>query len=265
VKLLAKSLTSTRRVTYPESVAVGDNTHEWVSFEDAKEQRTWLVDVTFLTSRWNCIFGNGCKGILEEDASDLVQGCCSYGAHFTDDKDIKRVSAAVKDLRSEEWQFQEDGLRDGFIEVVDGATKTRLHHDACIFLNRPGFAGDPGCAFHIAARRQGVPHLKLQPEVCWQVPVRREDLVDELGHVTSTITQWDRRHWGEAGEDFHWWCSEAPEAFEGPDPVYVSLAPELTELMGKRNFAEVRRYLDQRLQDGISLPHPVVRQKRASS
>jgi hypothetical protein len=246
-------------------MAAPDNAHEWVSFEDAKEERTWLVDVTFLTSRWNCIFGNGCKGILEEDASDLVQGCCSYGAHFTDEEDIKRVSAAVKNLRSDEWQFQADGLRDGFIEVVDGAKKTRVLDDACIFLNRPGFAGDPGCAFHIAARRQGVPHLKLQPEVCWQVPVRREDLVDELGHVTSTVTQWDRRHWGEAGEDFHWWCSEAPEAFNGPDPVYVSLAPELTELMGKRNYAQVRRYLEQRLEEGIPLPHPVVRAKKASA
>jgi hypothetical protein len=234
-----------------------------VSFEDAKEQRTWLVDITFLTSRWNCIFANGCKGILDHDTTELVQGCCSYGAHFSDDADIKRVKEAVTKLEPGEWQFQKKGLKDGFIEVVDGATKTKVHKDACIFLNRPGFDGEPGCAFHIAARRLGVPHLELQPEVCWQVPIRREDLVDELGHVTSTITQWDRRHWGEAGEDFHWWCSEAPEAFEGAVPVYESLAPELTELMGKRNFAQVRRYLDERRKVGVPLPHPVVRSKSA--
>ena len=33
-----------------------------------------------------------------------------------------------------------------------GETVTRLLDDACIFLNRPGFAGGAGCAFHIAAR-----------------------------------------------------------------------------------------------------------------
>lgn len=31
-----------------------DDLHEWVSFEDPDEQRTWLFDVTFLTSNWPC-------------------------------------------------------------------------------------------------------------------------------------------------------------------------------------------------------------------
>ena len=58
--------------------------HEWVSFEDAEEMRTWVFDVTFLASRWTCIFGRGCQGVLTGPAPELVQGCCSYGAHFTD-------------------------------------------------------------------------------------------------------------------------------------------------------------------------------------
>src|SRR5687767_1072444 len=64
--------------------------HEWVSFEDPDEDRTWVFDVTFLLSRWTCIFGAGCQGVLTAPAEDLVQGCCSYGAHFTDDLDRKR-------------------------------------------------------------------------------------------------------------------------------------------------------------------------------
>ena len=57
--------------------------HEWLSFEDPEEERTWLFDVTFLLSRWTCIFGSGCEGVLTEPAPEMVQGCCSYGAHFT--------------------------------------------------------------------------------------------------------------------------------------------------------------------------------------
>ena len=44
-----------------------------------------MFDVTFLLSRWTCIFGDGCQGVLTGPAPELVQGCCSYGAHFTDE------------------------------------------------------------------------------------------------------------------------------------------------------------------------------------
>ena len=53
--------------------------HEWLSFEDPEEDRTWLFDVTFLLSRWTCIFGRGCQGVLTEAAPELVQGCCISG------------------------------------------------------------------------------------------------------------------------------------------------------------------------------------------
>ena len=44
--------------------------------------------------------------------------------------------------------------------------------------------------------------MDWKPEVCWQLPLRREDLRTDDGHVMSTIGQWDRRHWGEGGLDF---------------------------------------------------------------
>ena len=47
----------------------------------------WQIDVTFLLSSWQCIFGHGCQGVLTEPAPELVQGCCSYGAHASDKKD----------------------------------------------------------------------------------------------------------------------------------------------------------------------------------
>ena len=64
-----------------DDVARPDDLHEYISFDDPDEQRTWMFDATFLRSNWNCIWGNGCKGVLTEDATDQNEGCCSYGAH----------------------------------------------------------------------------------------------------------------------------------------------------------------------------------------
>ena len=92
---------------------------------------------------------------------------------------------------------------------------TRLVDDACIFLNRPGFAGGAGCALHIAALEAGERPLDWKPNVCWQVPIRLEHSTDENGHLTSRLREWKRRDWGEGGADFDWWCTESPEAFVG--------------------------------------------------
>ena len=51
--------------------------HEWISFEDPTEQRTWVFDATFLRSNYRCIYGAGCPGILDAPAPELEQGCCS--------------------------------------------------------------------------------------------------------------------------------------------------------------------------------------------
>jgi hypothetical protein len=143
-----------------------------------------------------------------------------------------------------------------------GETVTRVVDDACIFLNRPGFAAGPGCALHLAAIERGIDPLKLKPEVCWQLPLRREDEVADDGHVTSTIRQWDRRHWGAGGRDFAWWCTESPDAFVGTRPVYVEMEAELTEMVGKKTYRALTRYLEDRearLPRGVPLPHPAVR------
>ena len=44
-----------------------DDLHEWLSFNDPDDDRTWVFDVTFLLSAWTCIFGHGCKGVLTEE------------------------------------------------------------------------------------------------------------------------------------------------------------------------------------------------------
>jgi hypothetical protein len=237
-----------------------ETAHEWVSFEDPEELRTWIFDVTFLVSRWTCIFGRGCQGVLTGPAEELVQGCCSYGAHFTDDEDVDRVKAAAKTLTDEDWQFAASGRRGGVVKKErDGTRITRLVDGACIFLNRPGFAGGPGCALHRAALARGQQPLELKPDVCWQLPLRREDTSEDSGRVISRVTQWDRVHWGAGGAEFHWWCTEAPEAFTGEVPVYQAMAAELKAIAGEQVYRQLAAYLEARLTSSVPLPHPTVR------
>jgi hypothetical protein len=245
-----------------------DDTHEWISFEDEDEERTWIFDATFLTSNWTCIFGNGCQGVLTGPAPELVQGCCSYGAHLVDKKDARRVVKNAATLTPEEWQFH--GVKKEVIHKnKHGETVTKLVDDACIFLNRPGFPAGPGCAFHIAALNRGVNPLTLKPEVCWQLPLRREDHVDDdEGHVTSTIRQWDRRHWGAGGREFHWWCTEAPDAFVGTKPVYREMEAELREMVGTKVYERLLSALRERERlrtRAVPLPHPAVRRRARSA
>ncbi len=235
---------------------------EWVSFDDPTEDgRRWQVDVTFLLSSWRCIFGCGCQGVLTERAPELVQGCCSYGAHFSDRKDRDHIVRVARSLTDDEWEFAAVGRKKGIYAsagVDDDGRKewrTRLVDDACIFLNRDGFPGGTGCALHVHAARTGVHHSDVKPEVCWQLPLRRLDEEQDDGTVVSTLTEFGRDGWGEGGDDFAWWCTEAPEAFTAAEPVYRTLGVELQKMLGKKLYRRVAAYLDERRK---ARPAPVV-------
>ena len=226
---------------------------EWVTFDDPKEDgRRWQVDVTFLLSSWECIFGCGCQGVLTGRAPEMVQGCCSYGAHFSDKKDRDHVARAAKHLTDDEWQFAAAGRSKGIYAKCgkdeDGKQewRTRLVDDACIFLNRPDFPTGAGCALHVHAMRNGAHHSDLKPEVCWQLPLRRLDEEQEDGSVISTLGEFGRDGWGEGGDDFAWWCTEAGAAFTGRSPVYQSLEEELRKMLGNALYDQVAAYLDAR-------------------
>lgn len=189
----------------------------------------------------------------------MQQGCCSYGAHFTDDADRRRVERAAARLGPGEWQFRSMGQRQGVVAREPGGTiRTRIVDGACIFLNRPGFPGGAGCALHRAALAAGRRPMDLKPDVCWQLPLRRVDLTDELGHVTSTVREWKRRDWGDGGTEFGWWCTEAQEAYVGADPVYVSMRDELVGLVGERVYERLVAALGER-NGGTPVPVPAVR------
>ena len=76
----------------------------FVEFVDPGDSdQVFRCDLTWLTSRYHCIFGQGCKGIYA-DAPDI--GCCTLGAHFADKDDERRVAAYVDQLDADLWQFR---------------------------------------------------------------------------------------------------------------------------------------------------------------
>jgi hypothetical protein len=235
--------------------------HDWVSFEEA-DGTTWIFDATFLMSRWHCIYGQGCKGVLTEDSSEMQQGCCSYGAHFADAEDRTTVRKAAARLSAEDWQFKKVAKAMGgpLGRNDDGEWTTRLVDDACVFLNRPGFAQGAGCALHVGALRAGERPLDWKPDVCWQLPLRLTSETDDHGHVTNTLREWKRRDWGEGGEAFHWWCTESDDAFGGSRRVYEELRDEIIELVGDEPYGWLVAHLGSRPSTHV-LPHPARRRR----
>jgi hypothetical protein len=236
---------------------------EWVTIPvPGKERKQWQIDITFMMSSWRCIFGQGCPGVLTEPAPELVQGCCSYGAHESDKKVKDHVEKLAKQLGDDEWQFKEVGLKRGVWKKSsksgeDDEWKTRLHKDACVFLNRPGFEAGPGCALHLHAMNTGQHFAETKPTVCWQLPLRSFDRDEEDdASVTSVLTEFGRDGWGEGGEDFAWWCTEAPEAFTGEVPVYVSMEPEIRAICGDFVYDELAKYLANRGGSPDVVAHP---------
>jgi hypothetical protein len=98
--------------TSPPRARASEPVHEWVSFE-TDDGDTYVFDLTFLTSAWTCIFGQGCLGVLDGPAPELGHGCCSYGAHFTDADDVRRVRGAAARLTTADWQFKSEARKLG--------------------------------------------------------------------------------------------------------------------------------------------------------
>ncbi|WP_406603541.1 hypothetical protein [Nocardia aurantia] len=247
-----------------------DFPREWIEFTDPdNDEHTIVADLTWLLSSWTCVFGTpACQGIIAGRPDD---GCCSHGAFLCDTDDRKKLQRAVKLLTPAEWQLIDEARDDEgrvrpklYLEKDElddePALRTRRYDGACIFLNRPGFAGGPGCALHVMALREGVEPLTVKPDVCWQLPIRRtQDWVDRPDGVQilrTVVTEYDRRGWGPGGEDLNWYCSGSPDAHTGTRPVWQSYAPELIELLGQPAYDELARHCKRREGLGLIAVHP---------
>ena len=116
----------------------------FVEFVDpADADQVFKCDLTWLTSNFLCIFGQGCQGIYKESPDT---GCCTLGAHFADKEDEKRVAEYVDQLTPDVWQFHPGGRvrKKHWVTTDDeGARMTPVvevdGQSACIFHNRRDF------------------------------------------------------------------------------------------------------------------------------
>ena len=239
---------------------VANFVRDWVEFENpANPEEIFKCDLTWLTSYWQCIYGNGCCGI-DSDKPDA--GCCSDGAYYTGKEDEKRVFEAAKKLTRADWQFYDQARpkkAGGKLQIteigLDKDRKTKKVKDSCIFLNRigheaPGYTGSFGCALHHLALKEQVHFVDTKPDICWQLPIRRSWETREYGDEQITVVvigEYTRTAWGEGGADFDWYCTSNSEAHVGRVPVYQSSEVELTKMMGPKGYAELVKLCDSRM------------------
>jgi len=203
---------------------------------------TWRFDREFLTSNWTCLWDRGCLGIGAVPEPELGLGCCSVGAELCDDDESRLISALAATLEPSRFEHHGELARGGVFSD-ESRTNTRVVDGACIFLNRPGFAGGAGCALHLAALDSDESPVDWKPSVCWQLPIK---VVLEVGPddtETATLRRWDRRDWGDEGETMAWCCTEGELAYVGERQVVESLAGEVEALVGHEVFVELRRRL----------------------
>ena len=191
---------------------------------------------------------------------ELVQGCCSYGAHLVDKKDARRVEKAAATLTPEEWQNH--GVKKNVIETnKHGETVTRLVDDACIFLNGPDFAGrrrlclphrrrPAGRQLHDAQAR-GVLAAAAAP----RGPGGRRRGARHLGRSASGTGGTGAR----AAANSTGGAPSRPRRSSGKKPVYREMQAELTEMVGSKiydRFVALVRERERLRTNGVAAPPP---------
>jgi hypothetical protein len=199
----------------------------------------WRFERSFLTSNWTCLWGRGCQGILPSLSEHLAQGCCSFGAEVDEDE-APTIAALATMLTPDQFQHHAAAAEGGIFRD-ERRSWTRLVDGACIFLNRPDFAGGAGCALHRAALEDGVSPIDSKPSVCWQLPIHVDWEVQTSDTEIATVRRWARADWGAEGPPMAWVCTEETDAYVGEQPVIDSLADELAALVGDEVYVELRR------------------------
>jgi hypothetical protein len=202
----------------------------------------WRFERAFLESNWTCIWGRGCLGILDAPAEHLGQGCCSVGAELGDVDEAMLISALAATLPPERFERHAEASAGGIFRD-EARTYTRVVDGACIFFNRPDFAGGTGCALHLAAIDAGESPVDWKPSVCWQLPIKVDWEPGAGDTEVATLHGWTRRDWGEEGTTMAWCCTEGDRAYVGDRPVIESLAEELEAVTGAEVFVKLRTAL----------------------
>jgi hypothetical protein len=226
---------------------------EWVEFPNPENSdEIFKCDLTWLTSYWNCIFGNGCQGI---DKAQPDHGCCSDGAYYYSREDEARVTAAAKKLTPTMWQNHAAARKGGKFTIseigLDKDRKTKKLNETCIFFNEAKFSKEYfGCALHHLAIEEDKHFIETKPDICWQLPLRRSWEKREVGDKNYDIVvigEYTREAWGEGGADMDWYCSSNTEAHAGAEPVYLSNKTELIAMMNPKAYEVLASLCDLRM------------------
>lgn len=137
---------------------------------------------------------------------------------------------------------------------MEPALKTRVIGGACIFANRPGWPTGAGCALHQWATETGESVVYAKPEVCWQLPLHRDEKwvtrPDGTEILVTTISEYRRRDWGNGGHDFGWYCSSSPSCHT-PAPwstgraVWRTHRDELIAMVGEECYDVIAHHCEQ--------------------
>ena len=213
---------------------------EWAEFTTS-DGDAWRVDLGFLGSGWECIWGRGCRGIGDEADPTHNMGCCSLGAEFSDSDDARNVAAHAACLDESQFQFAAVAAAEG-IFAEGGQGHTRVVDGACIFLNRPGFEGGAGCALHHGAVADDEPPRDWKPNVCWQLPFRIDV---EAGQPVHIVRRWARTDFDDdAGTpSIPWLCTEDEAAYGAASSTLLRHRDDLVELLGAEAVAEIESRL----------------------
>jgi hypothetical protein len=230
---------------------------EWLTFPAPDDPgRQFRVNVSFMLSTYECIFGRGCPGTLNQPPNSDI-GCCERGVTFVDEDDFEHVEQMVSELTAEDCDHVDHvHTRGWYITSKHGKPyKTRKLGTACIFANRvDGPAGKPGCAFHHLAARLGTHHSETKPFICWTNPLNfsYEEPDEPGGAETTIVSAFTADAWGGTDDDeepggrghMGWWCIDTPDAYRGTRPVYRSFEVELRKAIGDAAYERMAELLE---------------------
>ena len=155
-----------------------DFPREWIEFVDpADPEHLIRADLTWLLSRWTCIFGSGLPRHHRGPGRRRLL-LARRVLHRRRRREAGPRGRATK-LTPETWQHYRRGFKNYTeMDTIDGKNRPGAPPPGpdgpCVFLNDADFAGGGGCALHAQALRDGVHPLEYKPDVCWQLPVRRD-------------------------------------------------------------------------------------------
>ena len=187
----------------------------------------------------------GCQGVLTGPAADLEQGCCSYGAHFVDEEDEATTLAYAERLTAEQWQFNDVGQAQGRRHqdaTRTGEIKTRARRRRLHLPQPPGLPGRHRvrAAPRRPRGRRAAPRLEARG-VLAAARCASRTTPTTTGTSPRPCASGSGATGATGGDEFHWWCTEDPEAFVDHEPVYETMRDEIVEMVGRDGLRPVRR------------------------